>query len=83
MLTLFDATITKSSKTVLARCGKDKNFYWQNTTTYDDGTKDVSHASRSRASRRSRTSTRSSLLGVPERAAFGPPFSIAVPGGRR
>jgi hypothetical protein len=42
MLTLFNATITKASKTVLARCGKDKNFYWQNTTTYDDGTKDVS-----------------------------------------
>jgi hypothetical protein len=42
MLTLFDATISKGSKTVLARCGKDKNFYWQNTTTYDDGSKDVS-----------------------------------------
>jgi hypothetical protein len=42
MLTLFDSTITKSSKTVVARCGKDKNFYWQNTTTYDDGSKDVS-----------------------------------------
>jgi hypothetical protein len=42
MLTLFDATISKSSKTVLARCGKDKKFYWQNTTTYDDGSKDVS-----------------------------------------
>jgi hypothetical protein len=42
MLTLFNADITKASKTVLARCGKDKNFYFQNTTTYDDGSKDVS-----------------------------------------
>jgi hypothetical protein len=42
MLTLFDSTITKASKTVVAKCGKDKNFYWQNTTTYDDGSKDVS-----------------------------------------
>ncbi len=37
MLTLFNATITKASKTVLARC-KAKTFAFQNTTTYDDGT---------------------------------------------
>ena len=39
MLTLFNATITKASKTVLARC-KEKTFAFQNTTTYDDGTRD-------------------------------------------
>lgn len=44
MLTLFDATISKSSKTVLARCKDKSGFYWQNTTTYDDGSKDVSEA---------------------------------------
>ena len=41
MLTQFDATIDKSTKTVLARC-KAKKFLWKNTTTYDDGTKETS-----------------------------------------
>ena len=40
MLTLFDATITKQSKVVTARC-KAKKFLWQRTVTYDDGTQDV------------------------------------------
>lgn len=39
MLTLFNSTITRGSKTVLGRC-KSKTNVFQNTTTYDDGTKD-------------------------------------------
>jgi hypothetical protein len=40
MLTLFDATINKSTKAVLGRC-KTKTNKWRNVTVYDDGTSDV------------------------------------------
>jgi hypothetical protein len=40
MLTLFDATISKKTKTVLGRC-KKKNNNWRNVTTYDDGSVDT------------------------------------------
>jgi hypothetical protein len=39
MLTLFDATIGKSTKTVLGRC-KSKSMNFRNVTVYDDGTTD-------------------------------------------
>ena len=40
MLTLFDATISKKTKTVLGRC-KSKTNNWRNVTVYDDGTRDT------------------------------------------
>jgi len=40
MLTKFDATISKSSKVVTARC-KSSKFLWHNVVTYDDGSKDT------------------------------------------
>jgi hypothetical protein len=40
MLTLFDATIGKGTKTALGRC-KTKTNKWRNVTVYDDGTSDV------------------------------------------
>ena len=40
MLTLFDATISKSTKTVLGRC-KSKTNKFRNVTVYDDGTTDT------------------------------------------
>ncbi len=40
MLTLFDSTISKSSKVVSGRC-KAKKFLWKRTVTYDDGTKET------------------------------------------
>ena len=40
MLTKFDATISKQSKTVTARC-KAKKFLFHNVVTYDDGSKDT------------------------------------------
>jgi hypothetical protein len=44
MLTLFDATISKSSKVVSARC-KAKKFLFHNVVTYDDGTTDTADLS--------------------------------------
>ena len=40
MLTLFGATVSKSSKAVLARC-RAKRFLWHQTVTYDDGSKET------------------------------------------
>jgi hypothetical protein len=40
MLTLFDATIPASTKTVLGRC-KSKTNKFRNVTVYDDGTQDT------------------------------------------
>ena len=44
MLTKFDATISKKSKTVTARC-KSKKFLWHNVVTYDDNTTDTADLS--------------------------------------
>jgi len=44
MLTLFNATISKSTGSVLARC-KDKTDFSENLTTYDDGSKDTATTS--------------------------------------
>ncbi len=46
MLTKFDATISKKSKTVTARC-KSSKFLWHNVVTYDDGSKDTADLSQS------------------------------------
>jgi hypothetical protein len=44
MLTKFDATISKASTVVTARC-KASKFLWHNVVTYDDGSKDTADLS--------------------------------------
>ena len=44
LVRLFNATISKKTGSVLARC-KDKTDFSENLTTYDDGSKDTATTS--------------------------------------